>query len=45
MSSAIAEQVIVETNAAKLMNLIEQLCSALDNRKKAAVPSTGQTRH
>jgi len=31
----IAEQVSREVNPAKLMGLIEQLCQALDDRKKA----------
>ena len=33
---SIAEQASVETDPAKLMTLVEQLCSALDDRKKAA---------
>ena len=33
---SIAEKVSKEMDPAKLMNLVEQLCSALDDRKKAA---------
>jgi hypothetical protein len=36
---SIAEQVTKEMDSAKLMTLVEQLCSALNNRKKAAIPS------
>jgi len=32
---SIAEQASVETDPAKLMTLVERLCSALDNRKQA----------
>lgn len=36
---SIAEQASVETDPAKLMTLVERLCSALDNRKQAC-PAT-----
>ena len=41
---SIAEQVSVETDFAKLAILVEQLCCALDGRKKAALPLTSQSR-
>jgi hypothetical protein len=45
----IAEQASKEMNPAKLMTLVKQLCSALDDSKKAAALDrpdlTGQTKH
>jgi len=35
---SIAEQASKETNSARLITLVERLCNALDNRKKAAIP-------
>jgi hypothetical protein len=40
---SIAEQVSVEADSAKLTILVERLCHALNDRKKAALPLTGQT--
>jgi hypothetical protein len=40
---SIAEQVSVEKDSAKLVILVERLCCALNDRKKAALPLTGQT--
>jgi hypothetical protein len=42
---SLAEQVSVEMNPAKLISLVQQLCSALDaqDRKKATSPLTAQT--
>jgi hypothetical protein len=40
---SIAEQVRVEKDSAKLAILVERLCCALNDRKKAALPLTGQT--
>jgi hypothetical protein len=42
---SIAEQASKEMDSAKLISLVQQLCSALDaqDRKKAASPLTGQT--
>jgi hypothetical protein len=37
---SIAEQVSEEKNPDRLMTLVGQLCSALENRKKAVVPLT-----
>ena len=37
---SIAEQISVEMDPVKLSILVEQLCCALDGRKKAALPST-----
>jgi hypothetical protein len=39
----IAEQASKEMDPAKLVSLVEQLCSALDDRQKAASPLTNQT--
>jgi len=42
---SIAEEASKEMDSAKLMSLVQQLCSALDaqDRKKAASPLTGKT--
>ena len=40
---SIAERVTVEMDSAKLAILVERLCGALDDRKKSALPLTGQT--
>jgi len=42
---SIAEQVSVEMDPAKLATLVDQLCSALDDRKRATLPlaSKGQS--
>ena len=40
---SIAEQVTVGIDSAKLAILVEQLYCALNDRKKAALPLTGQT--
>jgi hypothetical protein len=40
---SIAEEASKEKNPAKLMALVRQLCSALDDSKKAPAPLTGQT--
>lgn len=37
---SIAEQVSVEMDSAKLAILVERLCSALDDRKRRALPLT-----
>jgi hypothetical protein len=42
-SGSIAEQVSVEMDSAKLAILVERLCCALNDCKKAALPLTGQT--
>jgi len=41
---SIAEQVSLEMDSAKLAILVDRLCSALDERKKVAFPSTDQNR-
>jgi hypothetical protein len=40
---SIAEQASKEMDPAKLMTLVQQLCSALEDRKKGSSPLTGQT--
>ena len=40
---SLAEQASKEMNPAKLMTLVKQLCSALEDRKKATSPLTGHT--
>jgi hypothetical protein len=40
---SIAAQVAVEMDPAKLAILVDRLCCALDDRKKSALPLTGQT--
>jgi len=40
---SIAEEASKEKNPARLMALVRQLCSALDDSKKAPAPLTGQT--
>jgi hypothetical protein len=40
---SIAEQVTVETDSAKLAILLGRLCSALNDRKRAALPLTSKS--
>ncbi len=41
---SIAVEVREEVDPAKLRTLVKQFCSALEDRKKAASPLTGQTK-
>jgi hypothetical protein len=40
---SIAAQASVEMDSTKLVVLVEQLCSALDDRKRGALPLTDRT--
>ena len=40
---SIAEQASVEMDSAKLAILVERLCSALDERRKAPLPLTSKS--
>jgi hypothetical protein len=42
---SIAEEASKETNPEKLLTLVRQLCSALDDSKKEPAPLTGQRKH
>jgi hypothetical protein len=40
---SIAEEASKEMNPERLMTLVKQLCSALEDRKRGSSPLTGQT--